>query len=494
MPPRPDSRYRIAALVVAAALLAFAWWLPGVRRSLVRAIVTYDAVPSEPAPLPVGTGPGLAQVPRTRVVLIDGLTKAVAAKLPAWQSVCARGVTMNVEVGFPTVSLPVEVALWSGLTQQQTGIVYRSNQPLVPPLDRRGIPAQVPDSWAVAENYGYIVRSLGFAKAEPAADPQKPSKDLADPTWTTTWEQRAMQAVVSPSPLVFVHVLRVDTAGHKHGIDAEYAKVATEADAILGRLVAADPGARWFVLSDHGHLPTGGHGGEEDAIRHVQGCIAGPGVAVAKADLVHVVDVARAIADSVGAQLDPASRGRPLTAAIAGPLAQDQGLPPMPLGAGALAIFIVVAGLGATSWAVRKWWLVPWWFIVAGVGLVVLRGAPSLSTPMIYKPEGREMWTTFVPGLALAFAATWFGMRRTTLVRVLVAQLAVPVAAAAAALTATGAWSTLLGAHLAPVVPRFTALMSPLLLMLAYGAAAVAGGLVASVLQPLFRRSPPAEE
>ncbi|HVK88387.1 MAG TPA: alkaline phosphatase family protein [Kofleriaceae bacterium] len=483
-------RHRIFALVAAAAIAVFAWWLPRERRSLIKAIVTYDARPSEPSPLPAGAGPGLTPVQRTRVVLIDGLSKSTAATLPAWKSVCARGVTMTVEAGFPTVSLPVEVALWTGLTQQQTGVVYRSGQPLVPPLDRKGIPAQVPGSWAVAESYGYIVRSLGFAKAEPAADPQKPAKDIADPAWATTWEQRALEAVTSPSALVFVHVLRVDTAGHKHGMNAEYVKAAGEADAILGRLVAADPDARWFVLSDHGHRPAGGHGGEEEPIRHVQGCIAGPGVPVATAPLVHVVDVSRALADSVGATLDPAARGRPLSAAIAAPLAPDQGVPPLALGAGAIAIFILVAGVGASSWAVRRWWLAPWWFVVAGACLIAMRGEPSLSTPMIYKPEGRDMWTTFVPGLVLAVAATWVGMRRTTLVRLLVAQLAVPIGATAATITVSGAWPTLFGAKLAPVVPRFTAWMSPLLLLLALGSAAIALGLVASVVTPLLRRRP----
>ena len=46
--------------------------------------------------------------PRTRVVLIDGLTAAVARTLPTWRALCGQGLTVTVEVGFPTVSLPVE--------------------------------------------------------------------------------------------------------------------------------------------------------------------------------------------------------------------------------------------------------------------------------------------------------------------------------------------------------------------------------------------------
>src|SRR6187431_3180896 len=125
-------KWRIAAGFVAAALAAL---LPDVRRDLIRAAVTWDARPADPAPLPAGTGPGLPPAPRTRVVLIDGLAEAVARTLPNWSAVCGRGVALRVDVGFPTVSLPVAVSLLTGLTQQQTGIMNRYNRPLDPPLD-----------------------------------------------------------------------------------------------------------------------------------------------------------------------------------------------------------------------------------------------------------------------------------------------------------------------------------------------------------------------
>lgn len=485
-------RHKIAVLIAACALGVIAWWLPQLRRTLIHAIVTYDAPAAEPAPLPGGAGPGLSKVARTRVVLIDGLSAVTAKSLLVWSELCKSGATLEVEVGFPTVSLPVEVALWTGLTQQQTGVVYRSGRPLSPPLGKHGIPAQIAGSRAVAENYGYIVRSLGFSKVEPAADPAKPAKDLTPDVWAKEWEARALEAVKSPSALVFIHILRVDTAGHKHGMDAAYAHVALEADNILAKLHTADPGARWFLLSDHGHIGTGGHGGEERHVRHVQACIAGPGVVPSKSGLVHIVDVARSIADSTGATLDSASRGRPLSAAMIHPLTADQGIPPMALGGGAIAIFVLVAGLGLSSWGVRRWWLAPWWFVIGCATLVVFKGMPSLSTPMIYKPEGRDMYLMWLPALAIAFAATWFGVKRTTLSRVLIAQLALPFTAAAAVITAAGAWPTVLGSQLAPVVPRFTAWMSPLILIAAHGAAAVALGLLAISVRRWFGRPEPA--
>ncbi|HET7502540.1 MAG TPA: alkaline phosphatase family protein [Kofleriaceae bacterium] len=487
-------RHRLSALAVACVLAALAWELPQLRRRLLYDVTHWDAVPGPPAAIPGGAGLGIGPAVRTRVVLIDGLSAEVASKLRVWQGLCGRGVAMRVDVGFPTVSLPIEVTLWSGLTQQQTGIVNRYERPLDPPLV--GIPSRVPDSWAIAENHGWIVRSLGFSHTEPAADPADPVRDADPDTWKAAWQAHASSAVASPARLVFVHILRVDTAGHEHGGESpEYRAAASEADAILEALHELDRGARWFLLSDHGHLPGphGGHGGEERDLRQVEGCIVGPGVAPRRGPLVHLVDVSRAIADSTGTTLDRESRGRPLGAALDHPLGPDDALPAMTLGAGAAAILVLAVGFGLTIAAARVWWLAPWWFVLGGVALVMIRGEPTLSAPFVYPASGREMYLVWLPLLALAFAATVFGVRRTTILRVVAAQLAVPLAAAAAALTACGAWRAVFGAEVAPVVPRFTAYTSPLLLMASHGAAAVALAALATLVRPAFgRRAPPA--
>jgi hypothetical protein len=215
------ARPRLTAVAVIGVLAALAWTLLQIRGRVMYDAAHWDAAPSEPAVLPGGSAPGLSPAARTRVVLIDGLSADVAATLPVLQALCKRGVAARVDVGFPTVSLPVEVALWSGLTQQQTGIVNRDGRPLVPPL--RGIPSQLPDSRAVAESHGWIVRSLGFATAEPAADPDNPAHDAEPDGWKAAWQRRAAAAVASPARLAFVHILRVDEAGHAHGSDsAEY--------------------------------------------------------------------------------------------------------------------------------------------------------------------------------------------------------------------------------------------------------------------------------
>jgi hypothetical protein len=203
---------------------------------------------------------------------------------------------------------------------------------------------------------------------------------------------------------------------------------------------------------------------------------------------IHIVDVARAIADSLGVALDSRSPGRALPDALAAPFDGDQAVPALPLGTGAFAIFLVVAGAAASYLAAGRWWLWPWWCAIACASLVFVRGLPTLSMGMVYAPAGRAMYETWLPSLLLAAAATYAGLARTSLWRVLVAQLALPVAAVAAVITACGAWRTLVGATIAPVVPHYTAWLSALLLLAAHGAAAVALGIVARVVRAALAR------
>jgi hypothetical protein len=495
-------RSHVAAIASACALLVFAMVAPGLRRHLIQDVITWDAPPRDPAPLPAATGPGLAPASRVRVVLIDGLGARTAATLPTWTALCKRGMSMTVDVGFPTVSLPVEVSLWTGLTQQQTGVVFRSDRPMQPPLDRRGMPARIIGSIAVAEHHGWIVRSLGFSHVEPPMG-GKPALDLDPKAWEQAWQARAIAAVTSDTRLAFVHILRVDSWGHRKGSGSpEYAKAAAESDAILAQLVAAAPDARWFLLSDHGHLPGGGHGGVDRDVRQVQHCIFGPGISPAHGGPVHLVDVSRALADSLALTLDKHARGRPLSAALQHPLEEDQAIPPLALGIGALGVLLLALGVAAIAWGVRSWWLAPWWFLAACMLLLVVRGAPSMSMPMVYGPEKlgdlfnfdkRLLMRAWLAALPLATAATWFGLGRTSLVRVLAGQLALPFAMLAAVLTACGAWGPLLGAEVSPMVPHYTAFTLVLLLMVSQGSAAVSLAVLARRVQQVFGRRRAAE-
>ncbi len=484
-------RGNLQRALLAAVLLAIAWLAPLARHRWIQHVIHDDAPPSDPLVLAPGAGPPLPPADRVRVLLIDGLTASVAAKQLHFRAACARGADLVIDVGFPTVSLPVESVLWSGLTQQQSGYMVRSDTPLVPPL--AGIPARVAGSIAIAEDHGWIVRSLGFAHTEPAADPNDPAKDSEPEAWRGQWLLHARAAVASTAKLVFVHILRVDTAGHRAGRESPlYWVAAGTADSMLEGLMAQAPGARWFLLSDHGHMPSGGHGGAEPELRQVEGCIVGPGVIARRGGPVHLVDVARALADSLGVTLDARSHGRAFGAALSAPVVGDRAVPAVPLGRGAFAWLVIAIGVVLSYPALRTWWVAPWWFVLACVSLLLVHGEPTLSSVEMWAPSGRAMYLTWLPSLVLLGATTWFGIRKLGL-RAIVAQLGLPFAAVGAAVSASGAWPLLLGRELAPVVPHFTAWLSPLFLMAAHASAVVALGVLGTSVRSAFdRRSPPA--
>ncbi|HVV88327.1 MAG TPA: hypothetical protein VHE35_35035, partial [Kofleriaceae bacterium] len=225
---------RLARVAVGLVLLVVFFALADARRGFVLALTHDDAAPVAGPRLPRADGPGLTPAAHVRVVLVDGAGASTARTMPTWNALCARGLDLQLDVGFPTVSLPVQVALWSGRTQQATGVLFHATgKPLAPPLGADAIPAQVPGSVAVAESSAYIVQSLGFAEVHPPPG----GKKLPD-GWADRWLGEAAAAFAGPARLAFAHVLAVDVAGHRHGrASPEWRAAAALADVDLATLV-----------------------------------------------------------------------------------------------------------------------------------------------------------------------------------------------------------------------------------------------------------------
>lgn len=407
------------ALLLALLLAALA--LGAGRRALIRQFFVDGAVPNDVPVWPrQPSGPGLDPAARVRVVLLDGLSRAHADQLPHLTDLCARGQSMQVDVGFPTVSLPVQHVLWTGRTQQQSGVQYHISGLPEPP--QGALPPQV-DSVAVAESHAEIIHSFGFHRAEPIDDPAWDGL----PQWRAQgFAAAALAAVASPARLAFIHVLRIDEAGHAHGGDSfAYATAAAWSDSLLDRLHAAapaDPQTLWLILSDHGHRGAGGHGGAEPDIRIVRACLLGNGLTPGHDNnqRLHLVDLARALADALASELHPDARGRPLAAALLDP-ARGATIPrPGALRWTLAGILLILALLSLRTgrshhvpWTSRLALLSPalggpgWlpralgigWLLLALLGVAYECGWPSLSNPAVYPPRGDDMLHASGPGL-----------------------------------------------------------------------------------------------
>ena len=496
-----NARIGRLALVLGLAALAFATYR--FRRAFISSFFVRGS-PSATAPrLAMPEDPelarGLPPAERVRVVLVDGVCLADARTMPHYSEVCERGLDLVLDVGFPTVSLPVQHALWTGLTQQQTGILFFYKL-LDPPAD--AIPGKVPDSIAVAESHPEIIHSMGFARSLPPLG--RPPEDWVLGADWRSWlaperahgfESAAVEASAGTARLAFVHILRTDTIAHKRGrLSAEYRATLDWSDALLGRLLAANSASttRWFVLADHGHRDGGGHGGAEPWIRKTRLCIAGAGVQPARAprtNTIHLVDLSRALADSLGVRPDPRSAGRPLYAALAAQVQDRATLPRPGLIRWVLAASLLILATLVTAWAARGRWLaLPWWWPVAYLSVLLIELTPSLSTHMIYEPGGEIMYTAALPGLGLLAVQVILALRTRQPARVAVSLLALPAALALSALVLCGGARLLFGIEgNPPLMPMWTAHASLFLVLGFCAASIVAMGTLASALLPPWR-------
>ncbi|MFI6370450.1 alkaline phosphatase family protein [Streptomyces sp. NPDC050546] len=142
-----------------------------------------------------------------------------------------------------------------------------------------------------------------------------------------TADRRVARAVIrwltkSDPDVLFVYFGATDEAGHATGpLSPAYDRALLTQDAHLGRLLeaidarASDPGRadeRWTVLitTDHGHLDSGGHGGDSHAEREVFVILAEPGGPAGpggtRLDTPRLIDIAPTVLDRLGIPVDPA--------------------------------------------------------------------------------------------------------------------------------------------------------------------------------------------
>lgn len=133
----------------------------------------------------------------------------------------------------------------------------------------------------------------------------------------------AAQWLTEDAPdVVFVYFGATDEAGHATGpLSPAYDRALLAQDTHLGRLLEAIDARRahehWTVLvtTDHGHLDTGGHGGDTHAEREVFVILAEPGIpGGTRLDTPRLIDIAPTVLDRLGIPVDPAwgLRGRAL--------------------------------------------------------------------------------------------------------------------------------------------------------------------------------------
>jgi predicted AlkP superfamily pyrophosphatase or phosphodiesterase len=152
---------------------------------------------------------------------------------------------------------------------------------------RAGLPTLLAVSgWpplALAEDGGPLFAEAARREFVAVTEVSLAAWDAADEATT----ELAARILAEDGPrLSFVYLGAVDIVGHVAGAGAAYREAARAADRRVGRLLGA-VGSRasreregWtiVVVTDHGHLDQGGHGGREPEVATAWAAAAGPGI------------------------------------------------------------------------------------------------------------------------------------------------------------------------------------------------------------------------
>lgn len=466
---------RLLPLIAPILLLLAGLGLLQVRKAYIRSFF----VQGEPAlPEAVERDAAKGVLRPARVLLVDGLSEVYSRGSPAMNRLCAQGLDLRLDVGFPSVSLPVQHVLWTGTWQHESGVqfvVKKLTRPALPSLPGE-VRAMGGEASALVQHHPWIAGSFPFSSVVEASD---------------NFSAQALEAWRSGADLVFIHHLAVDDAGHRSGAASPaYAAAARAADTLLGKLhVASPPGATLVALSDHGHLPgtRGGHGGAELGVRLVRACVTGAGIPAGSRAEATLVDLTALLAGQLGLPPLAHCRGVGLHKLLQGHAPRHAPLPGPRPWAVAAAITLAAALLilwGGGIWrAQRRATLavatLPWGVLVSLVLIWFWFGPPTLSSGIVFQAEpwafSRALWPALLlPGVT----GWWLDRGGPRLVGGLGLLWPLTVAPALLALGLTG-----FPLVSPPLLPGLTALASLLLLLSALGLFAQGGvGLVVRLL------------
>jgi hypothetical protein len=449
----------------------------------------YDPPLAEAGVAPAQTSRRLTR--RVVLVIVDGLRLDASRTMRSLAALGEAGIYAEATSHYPSLSRPNYVSIVAGVPPQWSGV--RSNDYFQP------VPLDSAPQRAKAAGFGVTFLSQTASGPRTMFGPYLDHAPILPVD--TALEAELVAALAGPHELVAVLIGAVDRAGHAHGAAApEYTAAVRGVDEMLVRVFARVDLATQtvIVVSDHGHIDSGGHGGLEREVMEVPLVLAGAGIRP-RAPLVRaqIIDVAPtvcallglpmpqqalglALVDALTLDLDErdairrldVERHRALNHAMAQVRLQAEDLAwTTRLTRGGLALFVIAALIAATLWARHRKLVVidlrvlivavpafPLTFYVMAVTL------EHMLTPSMVPAAGTLAYQLFRYGVVAAAVQVVVGW-------IMVAHRSRPEdrVAAAAGLAITGAIVMLVPAAIAWVVagPPFTArLPGPDVLML----------------------------
>ena len=289
-------------------------WLTGTMDSL----FTYRS-PLKNNPPPVGEPVGAPLVRRVVFVVVDALRLDTSLKsevMPNLNRLRQVGASASIHSQPPSFSQP-------GYATLLTGAWPDINDSPVINVEVQGLyPFTQDDIFSSAHRAGHKTALSAFNWFEKLIP-----VEAVDVTFSTPLEdQQADRQVVDAAlpwlesndyQFVLIHLDQVDYAGHHEGgpRDPRWDAAAKRADDLLGELLETLDLSKdaILVVSDHGQIDQGGHGGQDAIVLLEPFLLAGRGIKPGQYGDANMVDVAPTLAALLGASLPASSQGRVLT-------------------------------------------------------------------------------------------------------------------------------------------------------------------------------------
>ena len=255
--------------------------------------------------------------PKTLVIGVDGASFDVMAKanMPNVQALQASGLTSPSNLPGnpmgPTVSgvawSTIATGVWPDKHNVRDNNFTNPNYAQYPDYLTRMEAAASDRNSLVVGTWGPISKTIYGA----AVDERVAGKNDADTTATV------IDRISNGDPDdIFVHLDEVDGAGHSSGSSSQaYLTALERADSQIGEIVAAVEARAtyadedWLIIvtSDHGHTPTGGHGGSTKLERKTHVIADGAGFEAGSwRDDVRIADIAPTVLAHAGITADAA--------------------------------------------------------------------------------------------------------------------------------------------------------------------------------------------
>ena len=295
------------------AILAYVW-----ATSLIFSVESYRSPLSNYPPTP-GIPLGTPLTRKVVIVLIDALrydTSNNSTVMPFLNELREKGATAAMHSQPPSFSAPGWTAILTGGWPD-----INDSQPLNPPDQFSARPFTQDNIFAAANRSGLNTAVSGYSWFE-----QMLSTSGVDAGFYTPGEdQKADKAVVAAAlpwltgdyQLILIHLDQVDYAGHNQGgpRNPNWNAAATRADNLLRDIVSALDLTKdtVLVISDHGQIDQGGHGGPEPITLLEPFVLTGTAVIPGQYGDVNMVDIAPTLAALLGTNIPSINEGHVLT-------------------------------------------------------------------------------------------------------------------------------------------------------------------------------------